>query len=228
METFRVLVVEDDPMVAEVNRAYVEGAGPFTVVGTARTAAEGLELAAALAPDLVLLDIYLPDMDGLAALREIRRRELPCDVLAVTAARDVQTVQEVLRNGAVDYIIKPFKFERLQATLLAYARMRARLRESADLSQAELDRWRAGLGAAPGARQERSLPKGLTEWTLRQVLLYLVNANRPLSAAEVGNGIGLARVTVRRYLDYLVQEGRLGVELQYAPVGRPVYRYFLR
>lgn len=274
VETFRVLVVEDDPMVAEVNRAYVEGAGPFAVVGTARTAAEGVEMAVALAPDLVLLDIYLPDMNGLAALREIRRRELPCDVLAVTAARDVQTVQEVLRNGAVDYIIKPFKFERLRATLLAYAQMRTRLRQTADLSQAELDQCRAGLGSAagpdpapqrgaatgqegpwagarpgdswpdarqdapwpiarhdsprPGARQERPLPKGLTEWTLRQVLLYLINASRPLSAAEVGNGIGLARVTVRRYLDYLVQEGRLGVELQYAPVGRPVYRYFLR
>jgi len=236
VEAFRVLVVEDDPMVAEVNRAYVEESGPFVVAGTARTGEEGVAMAEALAPDLVLLDIYLPDMDGLEALREIRRRALPCDVLAVTAARDVRTVQDVLRNGAVDYIIKPFKFERLRATLQAYAQMRARLQEADTLSQVELDRLWPGLGGGAGAgigppeadRAARTLPKGLTEWTLRQVLLYLINEGRPLSAAEVGDGIGLARVTVRRYLDYLVQQGRLRVELQYAPVGRPVYRYVLR
>jgi len=279
VDAFQVLVIEDDPMVAEVNRAYVEEAGPFTVVGIARTAEEGLAMASALTPDLVLLDIYLPGLSGLEALREIRRRDLPCDVLAVTAARDVRTVQDVLRNGAVDYIVKPFQFERLRATLLTYAEMRRRLREEVDLSQAEIDQFTRPVGAAPGAVPRppdptlsggrvpasspaggsrpplgtsapgavplakavpggsgapgpthggRDLPKGLTEWTLRQVLLHLVQAGRPLSAAEVARGIGLARVTVRRYLDYLVQQGRLGVEMQYNPVGRPVYRYFLR
>lgn len=236
MSDFRVLIVEDDPMVAEVNRAYVEGAGPFAVVGTARTGREGVQMVAALAPDLVVLDIYMPDQDGLEALREIRRQGRPTDVLMVTAAHDVRTIQEVLRQGAIDYIIKPFKFERIRSTLHAYAQMRHRLTDAETLSQAELDQLAHRLGAylgpettgRPAPQTDRALPKGLTDWTLRQVLLYLVNHEGPLSASEVGDGIGLARVTVRRYLDYLVQLGRLGVELHYAPVGRPVTRYFLR
>lgn len=227
-------------MVAEVTRAYVEESGPFQVVGAARTGRDGVAMAAELAPDLVVLDIFMPDLDGLEALREIRRLALPADVLVVTAAQDVKTVQEVLRQGAVDYIIKPFKFERIRSTLQAYAQMRGRLSGGAVLSQEELDQLAHGLGAqgephtqdavevAPPSPREQSLPKGLTDWTLRQVLLYLVNESRALSAAEVGDGIGLSRVTVRRYLDYLVQQGRLGVKLHYAPVGRPVYRYFLR
>lgn len=234
MSSFRVLIVEDDPMVAEVTRAYVEESGPFAVVGTARTGRDGVGMAVELAPDLVVLDIYMPDMDGLGALREIRRLELPADVLVVTAAQDVKTVQEVLRQGAVDYIIKPFKFERVRSTLQAYAQMRGRLSGGEVLSQEELDRLTHGLGAQPKPEPppappaEQPLPKGLTDWTLRQVLLYLVNRGEPLSAAEVADGIGLSRVTVRRYLDYLVQQGRLGVKQHYAPVGRPVYRYFLR
>lgn len=236
MSAFRVVIIEDDPMVAEVNRAYVEGSGPFSVVGAARTGREGVQLVADLAPDLVVLDIYMPGMDGVEALKEIRRQGLPADVLMVTAAQDVQTIQEVLRQGAVDYIIKPFKFERIRSTLQAYAQMRHRLTGSETISQAELDRLSHGLGAHPvpeatataPPQTDRLLPKGLTDWTLRQVLLYVVNQGGRLSASEVGDGTGLARVTVRRYLDYLVQQGRLGVELHYAPVGRPVYRYFLR
>lgn len=264
MNPYRVIIIEDDPMVTEVNRSYVEAAGNFQVVATSRTGQEGVELVATLSPDLVILDVYLPDQTGVETLKQIRRLDLDTDVIMVTAAQDAQTIQDALRHGAVDYIIKPFKFERIQQTLQTYAHMRAHLYGSGALSQEQLDRLNMGLGASPGiaagstpgttpggspgttpdATQGReapardagaplpstksSLPKGLTDWTLRQVLLYLVTQNQPLSAGEVADGIGLARVTVRRYLDYLVQEGRLRVEQHYGPVGRPLYRYTLR
>lgn len=237
MSEFRVVIIEDDPMVAEVNRTYVEASGPFKVAGSARTGQDGVRMTAELVPDLVILDVYLPDLDGVQVLKEIRRRELPVDVIMVTAADDAETVQEVLRSGAVDYIIKPFKFDRIRSTLQAYARMHGDLRQSARISQEQLDRLAPGLGAATGPapvpspqspatpEKDAELPKGLTDWTLRQVLLYLINQDRPLSASEVGDGIGLARVTVRRYLDYLAQQGRLRVEQHYGAVGRPIYRY---
>lgn len=238
MSEYRVVIIEDDPMVTEVNRTYVEAAGSFRVVGTARNGQEGILMTAELLPDLVILDVYLPDLDGVQVLKEIRRRELPVDVLMVTAAQDAETIQDVLRSGAVDYIIKPFKFERMKSTLQAYARMHGDLLTATKVSQEELDRLAPGLGAgAPGKAEQPAptpqpsggeLPKGLTDWTLRQVLLYLVNQERPLSASEVADGIGLARVTVRRYLDYMVQQGRLRVEQHYGGVGRPIYRYITR
>jgi two-component system, CitB family, response regulator DctR len=250
MLDYRVVIIEDDPMVTEVNRTYIEASGPFRVTGTARTGQEGIRVTADQLPDLVILDVYLPDLDGVQVLKELRRRELPVDVIMVTAAQDAETVQDVLRAGAVDYIIKPFKFERIKSTLQAYARMHGDLHGSTTVSQEQLDRLAPGLGAAPAAPataaapagtapaaqaqppaqsaapvRPEELPKGLTDWTLRQVLLYLVGQERPLSASEVADGIGLARVTVRRYLDYLVQQGQLRVEQHYGGVGRPIYRY---
>jgi two-component system response regulator DctR len=246
MSEYRVVIIEDDPMVTEVNRTYVEASGPFRVVGAARSGKEGVLITDELRPDLVILDVYLPDLDGVQVLKELRRRELPVDVIMVTAAQDAETVQDVLRSGAVDYIIKPFKFERIKSTLQAYARMHEDLSHATTVSQEQLDRLAPGLGAAPpaaagptatvpvapaaGAQAEpqEELPKGLTEWTLRQVLLYLINQERPLSASEVADGIGLARVTVRRYLEYLVERRQLRVEQHYGGVGRPMYRYMTR
>ncbi|HYF94833.1 MAG TPA: response regulator [Symbiobacteriaceae bacterium] len=241
MTEYRVVIIEDDPMVTEVNRTYVEASGPFRVIGTARNGEDGVRITAELVPDLVILDVYMPDLDGVQVLKELRRRELPVDVIMVTAAQDAETVQDVLRAGAVDYIIKPFKFERIKSTLQAYARMHGDLAGSQKVSQEQLDRLAPGLGAAaPGPVPEaqpapapapagaEALPKGLTDWTLRQVMLHLVHQERPLSASEVADGIGLARVTVRRYLDYLVHRGQLRVEQHYVGVGRPVYRYTTR
>ena len=235
MDGQRILVAEDDTDLRNMLRFLLEqeGYGVFP----AADGASALLLAARERPDLVILDVYLPDLDGVQVLKEIRRRELPVDVIMVTAAHDPETVQEVLRSGAVDYIIKPFHFERIKATLQAYARMHQDLTSSARVSQEQLDRLVPGLGAAPSGAAPApttrpsgagDLPKGLTEWTLRQVLLYLVNQDRPLSASEVADGIGLARVTVRRYLDYLVQNRKVRVEQHYGGVGRPVYHYMPR
>lgn len=219
-----VVLVDDDPMVLQVNRQYVAAVPGFAVVGTARTGAEAVAAVARLRPDLVLLDIYLPDMDGIAALKEIRRLELPTDVILISAAQDAHTIREALRYGAVDYIIKPFRQERLAAALVAYRQMWLALRRGAPLSQEQVDRMlRAGQGAAGG----EGLPKGLQEFTLRQVTLALARAGRPLTAAEVGEAAGLSRVTARRYLEYLAQLGKVEVEVQYGGVGRPQHVYRL-
>lgn len=209
-------------MVVEVNTGFVNAVPGFQVIGAAMTGSEALSMIEELAPQLVLLDIYLPDMDGVATLEEIRRRQMPTDVIMVTAARDAETVRNVFRYGAVDYIIKPFKFERLKNALHYYAAMHSCLQDRDIISQQELDELTSNR-LAEGERGET--PKGLSEVTLRQVLLFLIKAGRPLSAYEVSEGLGIARVTARRYLEYLEKIGKVSLEIKYGGVGRPVNRY---
>lgn len=216
-----VVIVEDDPMVVEVNRGFVEAVPGFRVAGVARTGREAVDMVKELKPDLVLLDIYLPDMDGVTALQEIRRLELPTDVIVVTAAQDARTVQNVFRYGAVDYVIKPFKFLRLKEALSSYETLRNRFKSQARMNQAEVD----SLGKSRGRQFEEDIPKRLNEITLKQIYLYLLKEGRALSAEEVAEGIGLARVTARRYLDYLEKTGKVMLGMQYGSIGRPINRY---
>lgn len=219
-----IVIVEDDPMVLEVNKQYIKAVGGFTILGTADHAAKGLELVRRFRPQLLLLDIFLPDQKGIEVLQEMRRLDLPTDVILVTAARDVETIQQGFRYGIVDYIVKPFRFERIKSSLESYRDMYYRLQEKKNLDQAEIDDM--GLGKVKLA--EEILPKGLTEITLKQVLLLLVKGKQSYSAEEVAAEVGLSRVTARRYLEYLEKTGKAELELQYGSVGRPVNRYRLK
>lgn len=216
----KTLLVDDDPMVQQVNRDYVEAVEGFRVVATARTAREALEAVRRFKPDLVLLDIFLPDQDGVTTLKEIRRQEIQADVIVLSAAHDARTIQDVVRYGAVDYIIKPFRFERLEAALEAYRALRLKLTATNRLSQDQLDQMLRGQGT-----QAEILPKGLSEATLRQVQSFLQASGSPVTAAEAAENLGMARVTARRYLDYLVKLRRVRLEVQYGSVGRPQNRY---
>lgn len=208
-------------MVMEVNRQYIEAVSGFKILGGADHAAEALRLVRELLPQLLILDIYLPDQKGIEVLQEIRLLGLPTDVIMVTAARDVDTIQQGFRYGAVDYIVKPFQFERIKSALESYRDMYHQLQKKEALNQAEID----AIGLGKVRTNEEELPKGLTETTLKQIVLLLMKEGRSYSAEEVAEGIGLARVTARRYLEYLEKTGRAELELQYGSVGRPLNRY---
>ncbi|MEW6727226.1 response regulator [Desulforudis sp. 1088] len=223
--TISTLIVEDDPMVAEVNRNFVESITGYEVVGVVSTGGEALALIENLRPALTLLDVYLPDIDGVSVLHEIRKRQLPTDVILITAAQDVMTIQDVFRYGAIDYIVKPFKLTRLKSALDLYVNLRESLDHCSSLDQDAIDKLTRGQTAE---HHPSRLPKGLHELTLRQIYVYLVQQGRSLSADEVAAGVGLARVTARRYLEYLERNGKVALELQYGSVGRPVNRYRIR
>ncbi len=220
----RTVVVEDDPMVMEVDCQYIENVEGFQVVGTAETGVEALNVIKELKPQLVILDIFLPGKDGLETLQEIRQLNLPTDVILVTAARDVDTIQQVFRLGAVDYIIKPFKFDRIKSALDSYKALLDKLKQKESLSQEDIDQ----ITSVKTREVPEELPKGLTEVTMKQVMLYLFKNRRSLSAEDVAEGIGLARVTARRYLDYLEKTGKVKLEVQYGSVGRPINRYRIK
>lgn len=223
---YRVLLIEDDPMVQEVNRQMIEQVDGFTVIGLAGNGEEGLRLIDELHPDLAMIDIYMPQLDGLETLKQIRARGHEVDIIAITAASDIETVRRVLQNGAFDYIVKPFKFERLKQALENYRTFRRSLAEKESLTQVKLDALRRAAEQPAGPSSE--LPKGLNEVTLEKVIAYLRGHRFPVSAEEVAEGVGIARVTARRYLEYLEKTGKVVLDVQYGGVGRPVNRYHLK
>ncbi len=215
-----VLVVDDDFMVAEIHRRFVEQVDGFRAVGVARTGAEALTAARELQPQLILLDVYLPDMTGLEVLQRLRSDGDRVGVIMITAARELDTVSGALDGGAADYLIKPFEFDQLKAKLEAFA-ARADALESADgVDQSLID----SLFGGPGAPSPQEvLPKGLGAETGRLVLDAVSDAGE-VSAAECAERVGISRVSARRYLEHYLGTGALEIRLQYG-VGRPERRY---
>ena len=212
-------------MVAEINKTFVNSVPGFKVVAAAVTASEGIKKTVEHMPDLALIDVYLPDQDGLSLLQELSRLHIPTDAILLTAAHDTETIERAFRYGAVDYILKPFKFQRLKMALESYIMMRMKLNNMDSLSQQEIDQLKSRHLAVDEEEGIGGIPKGLNEITMKQVLLFMIKTPYAMSAEEVAEGLGLARVTARRYLEYLDIIGRVKVDLQYGSVGRPVKKY---
>ncbi|MFO7647306.1 response regulator [Halomonas campaniensis] len=227
---YGVLIIEDDFRIAEIHRAFIEQSEGFRVVGMARSAAEARALLARDAEriQLVLLDAYLPDVEGLELLWMLRRDHLHMDVVMVTAAREVDTISEALRGGVFDYLIKPTEASRMAQMLARFRRERTALAAQGEMSQEELDRALARLRPeARPAADSRSLPKGIDRLTLEAVVAAIETAGAALSAMQVARHIGASRSTARRYLEFLVSVQVASAELGYGDVGRPERRYRL-
>ncbi|NBM17189.1 response regulator [Streptomyces sp. GC420] len=222
----KVLVVDDDFMVARLHSRYVSAMDGFEVVGVAHSGAEALRAAGRLRPDLVLLDIYLPDMDGIEVLRELRAAEerepgrAAADALFITAAREAGLVRQALRAGALHYLIKPFSRVALQEQLRHVASLRTRLDALGEARQEDVDHI---FGTRPPG--SRGLPKGLAAHTADLVERTLRGHAEGLSATECAQAGALSRVSARRYLEYFVETGRAEVSLRYGGTGRPERRY---
>ncbi|NMR30822.1 response regulator [Crystallibacter degradans] len=219
----KVLIVDDDFMVAKVHAGFVRQTPGFAVVGVAHTGAQALVEAKRLQPDLVLLDIHLPDISGLDLLQQLREEVPELDVLVISAAREVDTVRRALRGGIVHYLMKPFSNEDLRERLEHYQQAYRPLASSK--STAEQSDVNRVFGMS---RSERPLPKGCSVETLRLVEQLLRDTGTDLSASEAADRLGTSRVSARRYLEYLSDDGRVEVQLRYGGVGRPERRYAWR
>jgi len=224
-----VLVVDDDFAVAGVHRAYLESMAEFTVVAEAHSARQALRAAEETNPDLILLDIHLPDMSGLEVLQRLRARPSgqTLDVIAITAAREVETVRAAMAGGVASYLIKPFTLQVFRQRLEAYAAQRRELRRRAArqgtvLDQGEVDRL---LSAPRLLGLSEDLPKGLSRHTLAMVAEILRDAEGDLSAGEAASLCGLSRVSSRRYLEQLSVMGLAEVRPRYGTAGRPENGY---
>ncbi|MFJ8882041.1 response regulator [Streptomyces sp. NPDC102402] len=216
-----VLVVDDDVRVARINAAYVSKVPGFRVAAMAHSAAEALARIAEVPIDLVLLDHYLPDRNGLAVVRELRGLGHHTDVIMVTAARDVATVQAAMRHGALQYLVKPFAYAGLRTKLEAYAALRRTFEGGGEAEQTEVDRLFGALWATGGS----DLPKGHSTTTAELIRQALRAADGPLSAQEIAESAGMSRQTAQRYLKLLERTGRVRLSLRYGETGRPEHRY---
>jgi response regulator of citrate/malate metabolism len=219
----RVLIVEDEELSAQAHAAYVRRTAGFVVAGVARSSVEALRLLRS-EPEvhLVLLDMNLPDGHGLGLLRAMRAQGHLCDVIAVTAARDVEVVKRAVAQGVVLYLLKPFTYAGFRAKLEQYADYRERLASSGSVGQAEVDQMLGVLRTAAGSA---SLPKGMSADTLRDITSALRATAAGLSASEVASRIGASRVTARRYLEYLAAESMAERTVRYGGSGRPEVEY---
>ena len=225
MQSIRTLIVEDDLRIAELHRRFTEKVGGFEVVGIATSLSEAEEMVSVLEPELILLDLYFPEGNGLELLQRLRGSGSQVDVILITAARELASLQAALRGGVFDYIIKPVLFPRFQDALGKFFDYRQRMASGGVLEQKDVDRLLHPAGSAEAERQ--LLPKGIDPLTLKKVrAIFASPVADGLCAEDVGEQLGVSRSTARRYLEYLVTEDVLRADLIYGTVGRPERRYF--
>lgn len=218
----RVLVVDDDEIVASLHRDFVGRLDGFVVCGSAGTGPDAVAAIRELLPDIVLLDMHLPGFSGLELLRRIRTARMPQpEVIAVTAARDLETVRDARLAGVRHYLAKPFSSADMRSRLQQVAREVALRTPSLSLEQGQIDALMAPPSTGGG------LPKGMSRSTLTNVLAAL-QGGPEVTAAELGERLGLSRVSCRRYLEYLVESGVVTRNLDYSTSGRPSSRYAVR
>ena len=217
---YRVVIVEDDPMVSLLDRTYTEKDPRFRVAQTFQDGHSALEWLTQNPTDLVVLDVYMPLFTGLELLQALRHRDISVDAIMVTAANDTATVDQLLKLGVVDYLVKPFTFERFQRALDTFCRHREAV-AGGEVTQSALDRL-----FSPAGSVGQGIPKGLQEDTLERVRQCLRTAPpQGLPSEAVSRQTGLSVVTVRRYVNYLVERGEAASSVNYDTGGRPCRLY---
>lgn len=219
---YKILIVEDDPMVAMINEQYIKKNKNFELVGKCSNGVAALEFLEHNEVDLLVLDVYMPQIDGFETLRRIRNKQITVDAIMVTAANDRSSLEEALHLGVVDYLVKPFTFDRFQIALEKYILQNSALKDFDTLNQKNIDH----IIDNTRKKTDDLHPKGIQEKTVNLIMEYLkANENVWFTGDDIAEKIGLTGVTVRRYMNYLTESGRVTGEVNYETGGRPCMKY---
>ncbi len=225
MDNLSVVIAEDDPKISEIQSRFIEKIEGFDVVGIGNTIEESEQIIDVFQPDLVLLDYFFPDGNGVDLLWKIRRNYKNTDVIFITAAKEVTVLQDAIRGGVFDYILKPMTFSRFQSTLGKFLDHRNKLREMTRLDQSGVDQ--IIHPAQDPAQTDVRMPKSIDPLTLEKVEDEVSKLNDDgVNAEAMGAQVGISRTTARRYLEFLVSKGTVKPSLVYGSVGRPERLYF--
>ena len=225
---YKALIVEDDPMVAMINEQYVCKNKNFCVAKTCRNGQEALDFLTGTDDgkdvDLVIMDVFMPLMNGIETLKKIRENKLDCEVIMVTAANDPATLEETIHLGVIDFLIKPFAYERFQVALEKFMiKTEAFRTANQTIDQSYVDSLISNQGA--GRQAEAELPKGIQKKTLDLLIEYFSEKNGWVSGDQISEDVGLSSVTVRHYMAYLVETKKIKSEINYETGGRPSMLY---
>ncbi len=221
----RVIIVEDDPLVAQLNAACLGRMEGFEIYGIFPNGREALEFLQKNPVELAIVDVYMPVCGGLELLKNLRGMGIQTSVIMITAAMEMKVVEEALRLGIEDYIIKPFSYDRLRESVLRFQAKTTLVQTSPTVSQAVVDQ----LLGKPQTNDTENLPKGLNVRTLASVRACLDRDRAGDHTCEsISTATGLSRVTVRHYLNYLIESGYLNSSIDYETGGRPRVLYRLK
>lgn len=218
----KVLIVEDDPMVADINKRYIQDFQELTVVGICNNGKDALDILNRNNIDLVILDVYMPKLTGIELLKEIRKREINTEVIMVTAEHESKNINEVLKLGAIDYLVKPFEYNRFVEAVNKFLAKYKIVNTNNTLNQGEIDKI---VGNNINLNSS-NIKKGLQEKTLKNVRVFMENnKNKLYTSEEIADSLGLSRVTIRRYMNYMMEIKELISEIDYETGGRPSIKY---
>ncbi len=221
---FKVLIVEDDPMVAQINSSYLSNVNGFTLSGIAKNVGEAIEFLQKNSVDLVLLDIFLGDSSGTTLLTYIRENDLRTGIVVLSAAKDKYTVEKSVGYGVIDYIIKPFTFERFTKAL-SLAQSKLTHLQKDEYHQTDIDNiMHAQKLSTPKIR----LPKGIDINTLKLIWSEICQSGNSFGISEISTSTQLSRVTIKKYMDFLCQAMISEEEINYGSLGRPSLQYQIR
>lgn len=219
---YKVLIVEDDPMVAMINEQYISRNKKFGVVGKCKDGKSALEFLENHTVDLLILDVFMPHIDGFETLRLIRKKQISVDVIMVTAANDRESLEEALHLGIVDYLVKPFTYDRFAMALDKFIAQTNALKELETLNQKSID----FIIDNARKKSEDMHPKGIQEKTVHLIMEHMKeNRGSWMTGDAIAEKIGLTGVTVRRYMNYLAESGKVVGEMNYETGGRPCMLY---
>lgn len=218
---YKVLVVEDDPMVRMINEQYVCMNKDFCIASSVKNGQEALDYIKENKVDLVILDVFMPFMNGVEFLKKLREQKLKTEVIMVTAANDTATLEETMHLGVIDYLVKPFALERFQVALEKFTAKMNAINGSDVLDQNLID---SIISNSP-QKKSKEYPKGIQEKTLERIKTCFENKNDWHSVELIAEKLGISIVTVRHYVNYLVKEGFLQESINYETGGRPSMLY---
>lgn len=217
------LIVENDPMVAEIQRYNLQRDARIDVVAICPDPHSAWDYLQSHSADLLLMEV---SMDAFGLFQRIRRKKLPVELVAVTAASDRASLEQALRLGVLDYIIKPFDRDRFRLAIDRYFLKSDALRHSdARVSQQEADRL---FSFCTAELTRRPAEKGIYPQTLEHIRTFFrTHSGQSWSCNQVAEAVGLSRVTVHKYLHYMEQKRQLVSRIDYKTEGRPRASYMM-
>lgn len=228
----KTMIVEDDPMVRQINSKFLNKVDGFSLEKAAANLSEAREFLTNNSLDLILLDVFLPNENGIDFLKWLRVNEISCDVILITADKSMERIKDAFRYGVVDYLIKPFTFERFHEALNIFKERLNSFNNNQIIEQSELDKLILNNKNKELSDEELklNLEKGFNKYTYNSIVSELNNISEEeyFTTEQLSEKLGIAKVTVRKYLDYMSKQGQLEKIIEYGKVGRPLYKYKIK